>query len=705
MDTEHFPPEKIRNIGIIAHIDAGKTTATERILYYTGITHKLGSVDNGTTVTDWMPQERERGITIVSAAITTRWREHQINIIDTPGHIDFTAEVQRALRILDGGVVIFDGVHGVESQSETVWRQADRYNVPRICFINKMDRTGADPQHALNSLRQRLHAPLAVIQMPLGREGDFHGVIDLINMKSVLWHDDSGEHPEIGEVPADLITQAAAAREALLETIAETDDDLLERYLNESPIETGEWTAALRKATLATRLFPVLFGAALRNTGVQLLLDAIIDFLPSPHDIGSVHGVHPKTQQPESRSLTDDAPLAALVFKIVTDPYAGRMAYVRVYSGKLHASATVLNATRGKKERVGRLVRVFADHRADIDMVPAGEIDCVLSMKQIFTGDTLCDPEHPLLLENIQFPNPVISIAIEPITARDKDEISKALAQLAEEDPTFKVHTDSDTGQTILSGMGELHLEVLVDRIRLEHEVGIRTGNPEVNYKETVARAVQYIEGNYIHQSGGRGQYAHVVVDVRPGERGSGIQFFDKIKGGVIPREFISSVEKGVAQAANVGMMGGLSMTDVEVSLVDGAHHHVDSSELAFKNAGSIAFKNACQAATPVLLEPVCKLEVITPNEFMGDVLGQLNGKRCEVEGTELMQDGTQTILGYVPLSEMFGYATDLRSITQGRAMFTMEFDHFAPVPEKVLRHLLEKRGFKLPAKGQRIHH
>ena len=704
MDTEHFRPEMIRNIGIIAHIDAGKTTTTERILYYTGITHKLGSVDNGTTVTDWMPQERERGITIVSAAITTRWRAHQINIIDTPGHIDFTAEVQRALRVLDGGVVIFDGVHGVESQSETVWRQADRYNVPRICFINKMDRTGADPQHALDSLRQRLHAPLAVIQLPLGREGDFHGVIDLFNMKSVLWHDDSGEHPEIGEIPADAVTKAAAAREALLETIAETDDDLLERYLGESAIETGEWIAALRRATLANRLFPVLFGAALRNTGVQLLLDAIIDFLPSPQDIGTVQGVHPETLQPESRPLTDDAPLAALVFKIVTDPYAGRMAYVRVYSGELHSSATVLNATRGKKERVGRLVRVFADHRADIDKVPAGEIDSVLSMKQIFTGDTLCDPEHPLLLENIQFPNPVISIAIEPITAKDKDEISKALAQLAEEDPTFKVHTDANTGQTILSGMGELHLEVLVDRIRLEHEVGIRTGYPEVNYKETIAQAAQHIEGNYIHQSGGRGQYAHVVVDVSPGARGSGIQFFDHIKGGVIPREFIPAVEKGVQQAANVGMIGGLSMTDVEVSLVDGAYHHVDSSELAFKNAGSIAFKNACQAATPVLLEPVCKLEVITPNEFIGDVLGQLNGKRCEVDGTELMQDGTQTIHGYVPLSEMFGYATNLRSITQGRAMFTMEFDHFAPVPEKVLHHLLEKRGIKLPPKGQRVH-
>lgn len=693
MDTNHFSPEHIRNIGIIAHIDAGKTTTTERILFYTGITHKLGSVDSGTTVTDWMDQERERGITIVSASITARWRDHQINIIDTPGHIDFTAEVQRALRILDGGVVIFDGVHGVESQSETVWRQADLYKVPRICFINKMDRTGADYQHALDSIRQRLHAPLAVVQLPLGQEGDFNGVIDLIHQHATVWHDDTGASPEQIPIPETLLEAVSQARETLFEAIAETDDRLLERYLDEDVIEAQEWVAALRSATIDNRLFPVMFGASLRNTGVQPLLNAIIEYLPSPQDIGTVEGLNPQTNERESRPLKSDQPLVALVFKIVTDPYAGRMAYVRVYSGELKNSTTVLNITRGKKERVGRLVRIFADHREDIDKVPAGEIDAVLSMKHVFTGDTLCDPDHPILLENIQFPNPVISIAIEPIAKKDKDEINKALTQLSEEDPTFIVHTDQDTGQTILSGMGELHLEVLIDRMRLEHNVGIRTGQPQVNYKETVKKSISGVDGRYVHQTGGHGQYGQVVISLAPGERGSGIKFFDKIKGGAIPNEYIPAVEKGIREAAAVGTIGGLSVTDFEATLTDGSYHHVDSSELAFKNAGAIAFKNAYTAASPVLLEPVCKLEVITPNEFLGDVLGRLNAKRCEVDGTEQMQDGTQTIHGFVPLSEMFGYATELRSSTRGRAMFTMEFDHFALVPARVMSHLLKKRN------------
>ena len=691
MDTSHFSPEKIRNIGIIAHIDAGKTTTTERILYFSGFTHKMGSVDDGTTITDWMDQERERGITIVSAAITAQWRKHQVNIIDTPGHIDFTAEVQRALRILDGGVVVFDGVHGVESQSETVWRQADRFKVPRICFINKMDRTGASHRHALDTIRQRLHAPLAVIQLPLGEEGDFHGVIDLLKMQAVIWPHELGERPETIDIPAERLADAELARDKLYEAIVETDDSLLEHYLSETPIKPDEWLAALRKATIENRLVPVLFGAALRNIGVQLLLDAVIDFLPSPQDIGTIEGINPDTGEPETRELTNEAPLAALVFKIVTDPYAGRMAYVRVYSGELKSGAMVINATRDKKERVGRLVRVFADHREEIDKVPAGEIDAVLSMKQLHTGDTLCDRDHPLLLEAIQFPNPVISIAIEPVTAKDQDEIGKALAQLSEEDPTFKIHTDEDTGQTILSGMGELHLEVLVDRIRREHQVDVRTGKPQVNYKETIARTARQVEGRYVHQSGGRGQYGHVVVDVVPGERGSGITFTNKIKGGVIPSEFIPAVEQGVNQAATEGIMGGLSMTDVQVTLTDGSCHHVDSSELAFRNAGAIAFKRACSLASPLLLEPVCKLEVVTPEEYLGTVLGQLNAKRCEVDGTELRPDGTQTIQGYVPLSEMFGYATDLRSSTQGRAMFTMEFDHFAPVPERITSDLMNK--------------
>jgi len=696
MEISHFIPEKIRNIGIIAHIDAGKTTTTERILFFSGMTHKMGSVDAGTAVTDWMDQERERGITIVSAVITTQWRQHQINIIDTPGHIDFTAEVQRALRILDGGVVIFDGVHGVESQSETVWRQADRFKVPRICFINKMDRVGANYHNALDSIRSRLHAPLAVLQLPLGEESDFHGVIDLLRMNALLWQDETGVQPEVIDIPEDRFDEAASARDSLYEVIAETDDALLERYLSESTIERKDWIATLRKATIENRLFPVLFGSSLHNTGVQPLLDAVIDFLPSPQDIGVVQGVNPDTHEQEERALTNDAPLAGLVFKIVTDAYAGRMAYVRVYSGELKAGSTVLNSTRNNKARVGRLVRIFADHRADIDKVPAGEIDAVLSMKHLYTGDTLCDPDHPLLLERILFPNPVISIAIEPAAARDSDEMNKALAQLAEEDPTFLVRTDQDTGQTILSGMGELHLEVLINRIQREHNVAVRTGQPQVNYKETITQAVKHIEGRYVHQSGGRGQYGHVVIDMLPGERGSGIRFDNRIKGGVIPGEFIPAVEKGIQQAASVGVIGGLSTTDIEVILVDGSSHHVDSSELAFKNAATTAFRQAFMGASPVLLEPVCKLEVVTPEEYLGDVLGQLNAKRCEVDATERLLDGTQTIIGFVPLSEMFGYATDLRSITKGRALFTMEFDHFAPVPEDVMTQLMNRWGTQL---------
>ncbi|NRB38759.1 MAG: elongation factor G [Pseudomonadales bacterium] len=688
MQSTHFPPEKIRNIGIIAHIDAGKTTTTERILFYTGITHKIGSVDDGTTTTDWMEQERERGITIVSAAITACWKDHQINIIDTPGHIDFTAEVQRALRVLDGGVVVFDGVHGVESQSETVWRQADKYKVPRLCFINKMDRVGANYEHAMLSIRQRLHAPLALLQLPLGEEQHFKGIIDLLTMQATVWHDDSGSDPVTGAIPDAYLSAAQQARETLLETLAETDDVLLERFLEDDAddeITVAQWMSALRKATLENRLFPVLFGASLRNTAVQPLLDAIIDYLPSPVDIEAVKGINPDTQQPEQRLLTADQPLAALVFKIVSDPYAGRIAYVRVYSGELKNSATVLNAGRGKKQRIGRLVRVFADHREDIDKVPAGEIDAILSMKDIYTGDTLCDPNHPILLENIQFPLPVISIAIEPENNKDKDELAKALSQLAEEDPTFKVHTDKDSGQTILSGMGELHLEILVDRIKLEHQLGIRTGKPEVNYKETLARELDSVEGRYIHQSGGRGQYGHVVMSAKPAEPGSGLHFINKIKGGVIPSEYIPAVKKGLKEAASFGVHHGLEITDIEFTLLDGSYHNVDSSELAFKNAAVIAFKNTFIEAGSTLLEPVCKLEVVTPAEYLGDVLGQLNSKRCEIDGTELMLDGTQTIHGFVPLSEMFGYATSLRSITKGRAMFSMEFDHYAAVPKRMM--------------------
>lgn len=684
MDTRHFEPGNIRNIGVIAHIDAGKTTTTERMLFYSGFAHKIGSVDDGTTITDWMDQERERGITIVSAAITTQWREHQVNIIDTPGHIDFTAEVQRALRVLDGGIVVFDGVHGVESQSETVWRQAERYRVPRICFINKMDRVGASFDHALASIRKRLHVEPVPLNIPFGEEQDFAGVVDVLAMELIRWPDDLGAHPERSPLPPTLEAPAEAARQRLFEAICETDDGLLERYLAEEVIEPPEWRAALRRATLDNRLYPVLCGTALRNIGIQPLLDAVVDYLPSPLDRREVTGHHPGTGAEEHWPLHLEEPLCALVFKTVTDPYAGQMAYVRVYSGQLRSGEQVFNPRTGKKLRIGRLVRVFADKREDIDSIPAGEIDAVVGLKEAHTGDTLCGPDHPLVLENIQFPDPVINVAIEPLAARDKDELDRALHELMEEDPTFHVHVDEDSGQTILSGMGELHLEILIDRIEREHQLKLRSGAPLVTYKETVSRPVSRIEGRYIHQSGGRGQYGHVFIDLRPGKPGSGIVFSDRIKGGVIPGTFIPAVEKGVRQGAQSGLLRGHELTDIEVVLVDGSTHAVDASELAFQNAGFQAFRRAAQEAGPVLLEPVCRIEVVTPGEHLGEVLGQLNARRCEVLGTESRADGTHDILGMVPLAEMFGYATHLRSATQGRALFTLEFDHYSPVPERL---------------------
>ncbi|MFV8817759.1 elongation factor G [Haliea sp. E17] len=685
MDTRHFAPDRIRNIGVIAHIDAGKTTTTERMLFYSGFAHKLGSVDDGTTITDWMDQERERGITIVSAAITTQWRDHQVNIIDTPGHIDFTAEVQRALRVLDGGVVVFDGVHGVESQSETVWRQADRYGVPRVCFINKMDRVGADFDHALASIRQRLHVEPVPVNIPVGREHDFTGVIDLLGMELVKWPDALGADPERGPLPDALVEQAETARRQLYEAICDTDDTLLERYLGDQVIEQPEWRAALRRATLDNRLYPVLCGAALRNIGIQPLLDAVVDYLPAPPERREIVGYDPRTGAEEQWPLSAGEPLGALVFKTVTDPYAGQMAYVRVYSGKLRSGDQVFNPRTAKKLRIGRLVRVFADQREDIDCVPAGEIDAVVGLKEVHTGDTLCAIDHPLVLEAIQFPDPVINIAIEPLAVRDRDELDRALQALMEEDPTFHVHVDEDSGQTILSGMGELHLEILIDRIEREHKVRLRSGPPLVTYKETVSRPVNRVEGRYVHQSGGHGQYGHVVINLRPGATGSGVVFSDRIKGGVIPAAFIPAVEKGVREGASTGLMQGQELTDLEVELVDGSTHPVDSSELAFRNAGFQALRKAAEAAGPLLLEPVCRIEVVTPEEYLGDVLGQLNARRCDVLGTEQRADGTHDIQGMVPLSEMFGYATDLRSATQGRALFTLEFDHYSPVPERLV--------------------
>lgn len=684
-----LPLERYRNIGIIAHIDAGKTTTTERILFYTGKTHRLGSVDDGTTVTDWMEQERERGITIVSAAVTTFWRGHQINIIDTPGHIDFTAEVQRSLRVLDGGVVIFDAVQGVEPQSETVWRQANRYGVPRICFVNKMDRVGASFERTVNMIRERLGATPVAVQLPLGVESDFVGVIDLLEQKAIIWEDDLGKEPREAPIPSEMTAQVEAARAQLIEHIAETDDTLTERYLEGEEIQVDDLKKALRKAVIQGRVTAVLCGSSLRNRGVQPLLDAIIDYLPSPQDIPPVTGEHPKTKQLIERPTKDESPLSALVFKIVTDPYVGRLAYVRVYSGKLTQGTMVYNSTKERRERVGRLLRMYADRREDISEVLAGDIGAVLGMKETFTGDTLCDANHPILLEAIAFPEPVISVAIEPKTTADQDKMNDALRKLSEEDPTFRVRTDEETGQTIISGMGELHLEVLVDRMLREFRVQARVGKPQVAYRESITRPVERAEYRYVRQTGGRGQYGHVVLELTPLEPGSGIIFSDDIVGGVIPREYIPAVEKGVREAADGGILAGYPVTDVHVRLYDGSYHEVDSSEIAFKMAGSLAFKEGALKGAPVLLEPIMKVEVIVPEEFLGEIIGQLNSRRGEILGIEARPGNAQAVRAQVPLAEMFGYATDLRSATQGRGVFTMEFDHYARVAENVARTII----------------
>ena len=682
--------ESIRNIGIIAHIDAGKTTTTERVLYYTGRTHRLGSVDNGTTVTDWMAQERERGITIVSAVITAYWRDHQINLIDTPGHIDFTAEVQRALRVLDGGIVVFDAVQGVEPQSETVWRQADRYQVPRICFINKMDRMGADFEYAVETIRKRLGAEVALLQLPIGAEADFEGVIDLLEMKAVRWLDELGDSPQISDIPSELAEKARAARAQLLEQIVETDDSLLEHYLAGVEPDRAQLIAALRRATINNQLFPLFCGAALRNKGVQPLLDAVVDLLPSPLDVGCITGTDPRTDQNVERHPSVDEPLSALVFKVVSDPYVGHLAYVRVYSGQMKHGDQIYNASQDKKERLGRLVRMYADHRENIDEVVAGDIDAILGMKSAHTGDTLCDRAHPILLENIQFPEPVINVALEARTHEDEKKLDLALSHLAEEDPTFKTFTDEDSGQTILAGMGELHLQIVVDRLLREHQIQVKTGAPKVTYKETIGQPVTQVEGRHIKQTGGHGQYGHVVLDIEPGAPGSGIQIESQIAGGSIPKEFIPAVMKGIEDAARCGSLGGYAITDVNVTLQDGSHHDVDSSEQAFRTAGAKAFNSAVRLAEPRLLEPVCRLEVTTPEEFTGDVLGQLSARRGEIEGMA-PRAGVEVIRGQVPLREMFGYATQLRSATQGRALFSMEFDHYAPLPPELEQEVLQR--------------
>lgn len=683
------PLEKYRNIGIIAHIDAGKTTTTERILYYTGKTYRMGSVDDGTTVTDWMVQERERGITIVSAAVTAEWKGYQINIIDTPGHIDFTAEVQRSLRVLDGGVVVFDATQGVEPQSETVWRQADRYHVPRICFANKMDRIGASYEMTVDSIRHRLGANPIPMQLPIGSESNFRGVIDLLDQQAIFWDDELGKDVIYGEIPADMVNQAQQLRANLVVRIAELDNELTEKFIMGENISVEELKAGLRRAVIANKATPVFCGSALRNKGVQPVLDAVIDYLPSPKDIPPVHGIDPDNNREVERQADDDVPLSALVFKIVTDPYVGRLAYFRVYSGTLSQGMMAYNPTKGRRERIGRLLRMYADRREDITEVYAGDIAATLGLKDSFTGDTLCDQHHPIILESISFPEPVISVAIEPKTTADQDKMGEALRKLSEEDPTFRVHFDENTGQTIISGMGELHLDVLVDRMLREFRVQANVGRPRVSYRETITRPVQKINYRYVRQTGGRGQYGHVIINMDPLARGNGVVFENKIIGGTIPSEYIPAVEKGVREAAESGVLAGYPVTDVKVTLIDGSYHEVDSNDMAFKVAASLAFKEGIQKGSPVLLEPIMMVEVIVPEEFLGDVLGQLNARRAEIQGMENRPGNAHGVRALVPLAEMFGYATELRSASQGRGVFSMEFHHHAPVPASVAEKIL----------------
>ncbi len=684
-----YPLEKYRNIGIIAHIDAGKTTTTERILFYTGKTHRIGSVDDGTTVTDWMVQERERGITIVSAAVSAEWRGYQINIIDTPGHIDFTAEVQRSLRVLDGGVVVFDAVQGVEPQSETVWRQADRYGVPRICFINKMDRVGASFTRSLESIKARLGASPIPMQLPIGIEATFKGVIDLLEMKAIFWEDELGREPRDAEIPENMLAEAQEARHTMIERIAETDDVLTLKYLEAEEISIDELRAALRKAVIAGKAYPCFCGSSLKNKGVQPILDAVIDLLPSPVDVAMMKATNADNPKDVIELTAEDgAPLSALVFKIVTDPYVGRLAYFRVYSGKLTQGTTVNNSSKRKRERIGRLIRMYADRREDTDEVMAGDIAAALGFKESFTGDTLSDNDY--VLESISFPEPVIYIAVEPKTATDQEKMGEALHKLAEEDPTFRVRTDETTGQTIIAGMGELHLEVFVDRMLREFKVQANIGKPRVAYRESITRRVEKVNLKYAKQSGGHGQYGHVVISMEPGERGSGVIFENKIVGGTIPKEYIPAVEKGVKEASETGVLAGYPVVDLKVTLIDGSFHEVDSNEMAFKMAGSMAFKEGVQRGGPVLLEPIMKVEAVAPEEYLGSVIGQLNSRRGMILGMEMRPGNAQAVNAMVPLGEMFGYATELRSASQGRGIFTMEFDHYAPVSDSVAQELIK---------------
>ncbi len=692
--ARQVPLARTRNIGIIAHIDAGKTTVTERILFYTKKIYKIGEVHEGAATMDWMPQEQERGITITAAATTCFWNDHRVNIIDTPGHVDFTVEVERSLRVLDGAVVVFDGVAGVEPQSETVWRQADRYGVPRFCFINKLDRTGADFWRGVESIRERLGANPVPVQIPIGAEDQFRGVIDLINMKAITYLDDMGDNIVVGDIPAELQAEAEKHRNAMIEAVADMDDDLTHKYLEGEEMTPDEIRHGLRLGTLQNRIVPVLTGSALKNKGVQPMLDAVIDFLPSPLDVPPIIGQDPRTGTEVVRTVNDTEPFAALAFKIAADPFVGKLAFFRVYSGTLKAGSYVLNPVKGKKERIGRILQMHANHREEIDQVYAGDIAAAVGLKDTFTGDTLTDTEHPVVLESMTFPEPVIEVAIEPKTKADQDKLAIALQRLAEEDPTFRVHTDEESSQTLIAGMGELHLDVLVDRMVREFKVAANVGKPQVSYRETIRRAAEG-DGRHVRQTGGKGQYGHAQIRIEPNEKGAGYEFVDKIVGGTIPREYIKPIDQGIREALQTGVYAGYPMVDVKVTLYDGSYHDVDSSEMAFKIAGSLAIKDAVHKADPTILEPVMRVEVIMPEEFMGDVIGDLNSRRGQIEGMETrgMGEGhrTQVVRSFVPLAQMFGYATDLRSMTQGRAVFSMEFSHYAEVPTSIASELAQK--------------
>ncbi|MGH9543809.1 MAG: elongation factor G [Terriglobales bacterium] len=678
--SRQVPLERCRNIGIMAHIDAGKTTTTERILFYTGKTHRIGEVHEGTATMDWMEQEQERGITITSAATTCTWRDIRINIIDTPGHVDFTAEVERSLRVLDGAVAVFDAVHGVQPQSEKVWRQADKYGVPRICFINKIDKMGADFEHAVDTLRKRLNAKPVAIQIPIGQEDKFKGVVDLIEMKSIIWQDDTiGAEYISGEIPAELQKRAEAFHAALVETVAENDDAMLHKFLEGETISPAELRASLRKSTIALKVFPVVVGTAFKNKGVQPLLDAVVDYLPSPLDAGEVKGVNPDNGEVVTRKPADSEPFSALAFKIMADPFVGQLTFIRVYSGQLKSGDSVLNAGRGRTERIGRLLKMHANKREDINEILAGDICAAVGLKNVSTGDTICDEKHPVALENITFAVPVISVAVEPKTKADQEKMGMALSKLAQEDPTFKVHTDSDSGQTIISGMGELHLEIIVDRMMREYKVEANVGKPQVAYRETIRRKSE-AEGKYIRQTGGRGQYGHAKIRLEPNEPGKGYEFINDVVGGSVPKEFIKPIDQGIKEAMEGGILAGYEMVDVKATLYDGSYHDVDSNEMAFKIAGSMAFKEAARKASPVLLEPVMAVEVVTPEDYAGVIMGDLSSRRGRIEGME-HRAGSQVIKAMVPLAEMFGYATHMRSSTQGRAEYSMHFARYEEVP------------------------